>query len=466
VGGDPLVEGNFIGTDVSGGHALGNTNADITITVGATIGGSSDGARNVIAGGSSEGINSVRNCTIEGNYLGTNAAGTLGLGGYHGGAALDGVTNSTIENNVISTGSATGMRGLLGDLVVGNKIGTDPTGTLVVGNDIGINLSSSGPLGVNNTIGGTTSSVANVISGNAVGIFLGGTASGTIAQSNLIEGNDIGTGPLGNGSVPNTGDGIVLVDGTSNNTIGGTAPGAGNVIANNLGDGVGTETDVGASPGSGNAIRGNSIYGNTGFGISLNAGNPLFNTPGGPHIGWNALQNYPVLITAAAGATTTVTGTLNSTSNATFCLDFFANSAPGTLGYGQGQRYLGSYTTCPTDSSGNVSFKVSGLGASCVGEYITATATDPNGNTSQFSRALGTATRVALWWSRILTTAASARSARRSSTPTSAPHPASSPSIPATSQARKSSRSPRPAERSSWRRRVRRRRLKDLGRTG
>mgnify|MGYP001607101170 CR=1 FL=1 len=84
------------------------------------------------------------------------------------------------------------------------------------------------------------------------------------------------------------------------------------------------------------------------------------------------------------GAATRVVGTLNSQANATFRLEFFANAAADPSGYGEGQRYLGS-AVVSTDAGGNVSFDVTLSGASSLGEIVTATATDPNGNTSEFS---------------------------------------------------------------------------------
>jgi hypothetical protein len=99
-----------------------------------------------------------------------------------------------------------------------------------------------------------------------------------------------------------------------------------------------------------------------------------------------SVRTYPVISTAVADSATRVLGTLNSTPNTTFTLDFYANDPDkGNAGaYGQGQYYLGSATVA-TDGSGKASFNVSGLAATTPGEWISATATDPGGNTSEFA---------------------------------------------------------------------------------
>src|SRR5262249_16347610 len=99
--------------------------------------------------------------------------------------------------------------------------------------------------------------------------------------------------------------------------------------------------------------------------------------------GPNNLQNFPVLAAAEAGATTSVRGTLNSRPGTTFTLDFYASPAADPSGYGEGQRYLGS-ATVNTDAAGTAAL-VAALAATSPGEVISATATDPQGNTSEFS---------------------------------------------------------------------------------
>ena len=138
---------------------------------------------------------------------------------------------------------------------------------------------------------------------------------------------------------------------------------------------------------SGIRIQGNSIHSSVGLGIDLSRDGVTLNDPGDADTGANNLQNFPVLSEVAGGLTTRVQGSLNSTAETTFTLDFYANAAANPSGYGEGERWLGS-TTVATDASGNVDFDVQVAAASTVGEFITATATAPDGSTSEFSAVL------------------------------------------------------------------------------
>ena len=127
--------------------------------------------------------------------------------------------------------------------------GTDATGTLDRGNARdGIEIN-----GANNTIGGTTASERNLLSGNTeAGIYI----HGACATSNVVQGNYIGINAAGTAGVGNTLSGIVITDpGASANTIGGTAAGAGNVISGNPDSGIA----IGYNTGSGNVVQGNYI---------------------------------------------------------------------------------------------------------------------------------------------------------------------------------------------------------------
>ena len=226
-----------------------------------------------------------------------------------------------------------------------------------------------------NTIGGTAAGAGNLISGNGGGVYVRGSG----ATGNKVEGNYIGTQGDGTSALGNTGHGVVISTVASDNTIGGTAAGAGNVIAFNGGDGVYVIS------GTGNLIDPNSIHSNTGLGIDLGTDGVTPNDPDDPDAGANNLQNFPVLTVAAGGpATTTIKGTLNSTASTTFTLEFFSNTACDPSGNGEGETFLDS-TTETTNGSGDVSFTISVGTTVPVGEFITATATDPNDNTSEFS---------------------------------------------------------------------------------
>ncbi|MDW8241475.1 MAG: right-handed parallel beta-helix repeat-containing protein, partial [Acidobacteriota bacterium] len=236
---------------------------------------------------------------------------------------------------------------------------------------------------------GTTAGARNIISGNngngvRIFAFFGRGASG-----NHVQGNFIGTDVTGAADLGNSGNGI-LIEGAPNNMIGGTAAGAGNLIAFNGQPGVfvaGTTT-------TGNAIRRNSIHSNGGLGIDLE---PLGGTPGvtpndacDGDTGANNLQNFPVLVSASSsGGSTTITGTLNGVANRLFILDFFATTPCDPSGHGEGQTFLGS-ATVTTDSTCNASFTVTVPIALTSAQNVTATATDTTTNdTSEFSACVG-----------------------------------------------------------------------------
>jgi hypothetical protein len=219
----------------------------------------------------------------------------------------------------------------------------------------------------------------NVISGNSGnGINIAGSG----ATHNIIVGNDIGVGADGSSALGNGGAGI-LINGSAYNIIGELGAEEGNVIANNAAQGV----DVLDQASIGNEIRGNSIYANGALGIDL-GGDGVTPNHTGQEAGPNNFQNYPVLDAARHGSITRVVGHFNSLPNTTYTLDFYASTSADPSGFGQGLRYLGTGQVT-TDGSGNATFDSNSftgpLGASLSSEFITATATDPAGNTSEFS---------------------------------------------------------------------------------
>jgi len=407
-GGD-IIQGNYIGTDILGTTAEGNSADGISIgSYNNTIGGLTAATRNVISGNKSHGVHfdgafsnaPVMNNLVEGNYIGVSVNGSQPLGNGGNGVDFFGGTLNTIggtasgAGNVISK-NGTGIKFFAGgsghNLVEGNFIGTDPTGTLPMGNTFdGINVQSADAV----TIGGTAAGAGNVISankGNGIGWF-----GGQILE--LVEGNKIGTDITGTQPLGNLGAGLSEGAGSkqSQSTIGGTAAGAANIIAYN--GATFTDSGVDISAATGVAILSNSIYSNLALGINLVAsGDPSNkvtpNTPGGPHSGPNDLQNYPVLSSAASGGGhTIVAGTLNSTPNHMFLIQFFADPTADPTGHGQGQTYLGS-TTVMTDNTDNASFNVILPTGAAVGSVVSSTATDitlvnaiPVNDTSEFSQ--------------------------------------------------------------------------------
>jgi hypothetical protein len=386
------IEGNFIGTDAAGTGQRGNQ-IGVLVLNGSnnTIGGLSAAARNVISGNDSTAIFISGNSNaVQGNFIGTDLTGASALGNAEGGIYVTGMYNiiggtETAARNVIaangigSTGHRYGIEIVspgANNTVQGNYIGTDVTGMVGMGNSSGIALDGS----AGNTIGGTEPGAGNVISAQRVGLGIWWSGS----SGNLVQGNYIGTDATGSGALGNIEDGI-RVWGALNNTIGGTETGAGNVVAF-------TENGSGISiidPGSsGNAILSNSIFSNDRIGIDLGTWDGVtMNDATDLDTGPNGFQNFPVLLAAGVAVTTQIDGTLNSTPDMQFRIEFFSNTASDPTGYGEGETFIGS-TSVTTDAMGDIDFVVSLPIAVPPGSFISATATNTVNNTSEFSEAI------------------------------------------------------------------------------
>jgi|RhiMetdeSRZDD1v2_1073273.scaffolds.fasta_scaffold06186_7 IPT/TIG domain-containing protein/S-layer family protein len=387
------IEGCFIGTDPAGATAAGNVVGGLVITSGATnvtVGGNTPAARNLISGNGVDEIviglengNGGAGHVIAGNLIGTDATGTVSLSGAQGGIEVIGNYSNVrvggtapAERNVIS-GNFSGVR--LRDLgtasVEGNYIGTDVTGTLGLGNTT-FGISAQSP---DDTIGGAVAGAGNVISANG-GHGIEISRAGAVVQGNFIGTDAGGTAPLGNFG---RGVDIFSVDGI---VVGGTAAGEPNTIAFNGLAGVTVYTSSGTL--SGNTIRGNAIFGNSTVGIDLGNNGLTVDDPGDGDEGANGLQNYPIIGAVTPGSSSTnIQGTLNSTASTTFDLDFYAGppclDRPQALL--QGQVYLGSKQVT-TDGSGLASFSADVPFVLAAGQPVTATATTPDGSTSEFSQ--------------------------------------------------------------------------------
>ena len=271
---------------------------------------------------------------VQGNYIGTDITGTFAIGNGWGVYIADlaqdntigGLTNipGTGAGNLIS-GNGHGIAiesgiigGTSGNTVEGNLIGTDRTGLAALPNVNGVIIADYAS---NNTIGGTTPGSANVISDNtANGVDIEGnfeTPVGTTEDptDNLVQGNYIGTDMTGTVDLAN-GTGVVIETGASSNTIGGTASGAANTIACNTGDGVA----VTGTSSTGNLISGNSIFDNGNLGIDL-----LYGANAG-----NTGEPAPVLMSASiAGGLFTVTGSVPGKGGDTLTLESFQQPIRG-----------------------------------------------------------------------------------------------------------------------------------------
>jgi len=414
-----IIRGNYIGTNAAGTVAvhpqafLNNMGVVVLFSTGTIIGGSDAddgaqdgnvGARNVISG-NSDGIHTqpigmtyAADLTVQGNFIGVDATGNTALGNFGAGIVFtpqgDGSDSITLggtaagAGNVISGNIGEGVSISNSNVVMqGNRIGTNLAGTLDLGNgNTGVVLTRGGsppfPV-VQFTVGGATPAARNIISGNgSFGLRVSNLSGSATVQGNYIGTQSDGVSPLGNDS-----DGIFAQEAEAGATIGGTGAGEGNVIAFN-GGGIfgGAGITVPSAPGI--TILGNSIFSNGGLGIDLFGGGITPNDPNtscDADTGPNNLQNFPVITSASSsGGSTTVQGSLNSTANTTFRIEFFSSAACDPSGNGEGQTFLG-FTTVTTNGTCTANINATLPVAVAGGAVVTATATDPNGNTSEFS---------------------------------------------------------------------------------
>jgi uncharacterized repeat protein (TIGR01451 family) len=384
------VEGNFIGTNAGGTAGKANSESGVAIIGGDgnLIGGATASARNVVSGNSSHGVlilGPASGNRVQGNYIGTDKTGAVAIGNGSNGVSLvsgnASVTNSVIggpaAGNVISGNTGFGVQFFgvgMGNLIQGNLVGTDATGFLDVGNNGG-GVAISDAAG--NTVGGTVAGEGNVISGNGIN---GVRINAATASNNRVQGNFIGTALNGSSPLPNDSDGVYVLNSASNTLIGAVSGGGGNIIAFNGRNGVLIET------GTANSVLSNSIFSNSGLGVDLGPAGVTPNDTGDFDSGANGLQNFPALTAAAslAGGGISIQGTLNSAAGATFTLQFFASDSCDVSGNGEGQVFLGS-AAATTNASGNAAFNVTLSTSASSGQYITATATDAQGSSSEFS---------------------------------------------------------------------------------
>jgi len=335
---DNTVRGCFIGVNSAGtATSPNNFGIDAEFSHDFVLGGPAPADRNLISGQTQTNVQvfSSSNVTIENNLIGPDISGIVALG-----PTTQGIT-------VVINAHGTVIRG--------NVIGGASEGILLVN--------------MNDAVTGMT------VQGNWIGTDVTETADlGNLANGMRLKGRDI--------------------------VIGGTGLGEGNVIAFNDGTGIFVEYDIVNV--ARNTIRGNSIYAN-GDGVQLliptlgiDLSNPLDLTHGltlndldDPDTGPNGSQNFPIISSAvSAGGNTTVHGRLNSTPSSSFTLDFYVNDAclARPQDYLEGKEYVGS-ADISTDAGGDATINVVLDGVTLpAGATVTATATDANGNTSEFSQ--------------------------------------------------------------------------------
>ncbi|MEL6610904.1 MAG: CSLREA domain-containing protein, partial [Bacteroidota bacterium] len=281
------ILGNYIGTNATGAN-LGNSRDGVSIggnITNNTVGGTDPGAGNTIGFnaehgiriGFSNGIVSIdSDIVVQGNFVGTNAAGADLGNGIHGIFLVDDAQNNTIGGAASGEGNTVGFNGGSGiviseaptasNIVQGNFVGTNAAGANL-GNTLRGILIAGGA--TNNTIGGANAGEGNTVGFNALnGIRLEGTGT----NGNVVRGNFLGTDATG-ANLGNTGKGISVASGASNNTIGGTGAGEGNTVGFSSQDGI----EVAGNGTTGNNVLGNFVgtnaagddLGNTNFGVTL-----------------------------------------------------------------------------------------------------------------------------------------------------------------------------------------------------
>jgi hypothetical protein len=393
------VQHNFIGTKLNGTAALPN-NAGAQIFGGAqknTIGGTSASARNVISGNNYQGIvisgAGTKSNTVAGNYIGTNKTGTAALPNAFAGISIF----LGAQSNVVGGSNAASRNVISGNLNQGITLSdTNTKSNQILANYIGLNAAGTAAIanawsGVDIFTGAASNIIGaagkgNVISGNG---NYGVAISGTGTSLNSVQGNFIGLNPAATAGIPNAFSGMIIFNGATNNTIGNSAAGAGNMIAFNTFAGI----DVFDSTTTGNDFNANSIFSNGYLGINLVGGTETCvgvtaNDTQDPDTGPNGLQNYPVLTFANSAAV--IQGSLNSVPNNPYRIDIYSSPVADSCGFGEGQTWIGA-ANVTTDGSGNATLNVDFPGSLATGSVVTATATGTGAGasgTSEFSAAI------------------------------------------------------------------------------
>ena len=342
---------------------------------------------NLISGNHNVNVRLNSSADFFGNYVGTDASGMAALIGAPAGAIGIDVRDKAIvggfhpgEGNLISGNTSDGVSITGNDgrdaFIVGNKIGVDITGLAAIPN-AGHGIHSTSTDSGIRSIGSDVAGSGNLISGNTgAGISVEKVGSST-PTDHIIQGNTIGSDITGVAALPNQTAGVDIDD-SSDNQVGGSAFMARNLIAFNLGQGI----FVHGTNALRNRLQLNKIHSNGGLGIDLGAAGVTANDAGDVDGDANNLQNFPIVTMADSSGF--VTATLNSETGKTYSIEFYANVLCDASGNGEGETLLGSKDVT-TDSSGNASlsfFASEVMGAE--NQFVSATATDSAGNTSEF----------------------------------------------------------------------------------
>jgi hypothetical protein len=360
-----VVEGSYLGTNETGTSDLGGG-------VGVLVESSGNAVKNNVVSGGLGGVQLDGNDnTVQGNKIGTDVTGNVDLGNFVG-VSVNGGDRNLVggapegEGNLISGNRFSGVSFSSdnGDPaedndVQGNLIGTNAAGNAPLPNsDAGVSIGGSS----DNTIGGEEDGTGNVISGNGTD----GVRITTDGDDNQVQGNWIGTDESGLLDLGNGQSGVDINNGAQNRVGATSANNPANVIAHNGGDGVTVALGVG------NAIVRNSLHDNGDLGIDLGADGTTAND-GGPDAdaGPNGLQNGPEIEEASA---TDVVWELETEPNSTYRLEFFANDACDPSGSGEGQTHLDTIQVT-TNANGDVDGTTTTAIPPGLGKHVSMTAT-------------------------------------------------------------------------------------------
>lgn len=314
----------------------------------------------------------------------------------------NGMANLRIAHNVISGNRVFGIAcvntfpfsapGVYSGLVIeDNLIGLDPTGEAARPNGTGVSIGATVDAAiVDNVAANNNSHGISVSNGNVDLLVQNNTVFGNGGNGIAFAGgtgNSAFAGPVsvyGNAVSDNGGSGILASPRVARLDIGGVTGGQANTITGNGGNGI-TVGESSLDTSSGVRIRGNVIEGNGGLGIDLANDGVTENSAAAetPRTGPNLLLNRPVITFVQRGSTRVV-GSYVGAADQTYTLDFYANAEADPSGYGEGEEWIGSGDVT-TDGSGTASFDFTFAPTIATGAVVSATATDPGGNTSEFS---------------------------------------------------------------------------------
>lgn len=448
-----VVCGNYIGTDVTGAQTFAFEGTDSLMQANGVeinttgkyniIGGDTPEERNIISGNRVYGCIYYGNChhnNICGNYIGTDVTGEIALPNATG-ICVDGSSHQNImENNVLSGNRSYGLfivtRGTDENIFRGNLLGTNAAGTSPLPNDVGLMLAADAK---GNIIGGDNETDRNIFSGN---LYAGIEVTDQGTENNIIKGNYIGVDITGNSPLPNSNgiivsaltkhleisdnvisansdfglvitdqadsisvlgnkigtgsdasvelgngaSGILVAGGASNNFIG--LADRGNIIANNDSAGIVLMDETTLN----NRISQNSIYNNQYAGIDIYPWGINENDNGDSDSGCNNLMNYPVITSVIRDINSGqiwINGTLDTQNPQNATVELFIAHQPTGAGIPrEGRTFIGK-TTPHSDGSwlAVVDAEIDS------DEHIISTATDAEGNTSEFSESLGIVTQ-------------------------------------------------------------------------